>query len=66
MGREEKKEPSVPTRIRISVVKRSEQLYHASIGDEPRNWEVGRTAAEAIGALIVSHQEKFGITLTHL
>ena len=61
MGRKEKKEPSVATRIRISVVKRGEQMYHASISGEAGHWEAGPTANAAIGALVRSHQEKFGV-----
>lgn len=40
--------------------------FHAQIEGEPGYWAAGDTIAEAIGDLINSHREKFGVNVTFL
>jgi hypothetical protein len=49
----------MPT-IDIVVTKRAND-YHAAV--EPGQWESGKTEAEAIGKLIISHSTLFGIAI---
>lgn len=44
------------------IVKARSQDYHASIKGET-HWASGRNPAEAIGDLVQSHPEKFGIEI---
>lgn len=40
--------------------------YHAQIKGEPGFWAAGDSQSEAIGDLIQSHPERFGVVVTHL
>lgn len=40
--------------------------YHAQIKDEPGYWGCGDSRDDAIGSLVRSHPERFGIKITHL
>ncbi len=40
--------------------------YHAQIKWYPEIWGCGRSPGDAIGSLVQSHSERFGVTVTHL
>ncbi len=37
--------------------------WHASIADRPGLWDCGRSRAEALGNLVRSHPEEFGVVI---
>lgn len=45
---------------RIRITKRTHD-YHACLADRPAIWGVGETVSAAIGDLIYSHPETFGV-----
>ncbi len=46
----------------INVTKRTED-YHACIDGEPGLWDCGKTPALAVGSLIYTHRDRFGIEI---
>lgn len=40
--------------------------YHAQVKDTPGYWACGRSPDEAIGDLMRSHPERFGVKITQL
>jgi hypothetical protein len=46
----------------IRVIKRGND-WHASFLGKPETWEAGKTHAEAIGNLVLSHTETFGVEI---
>ena len=49
----------------VVVKKRStdNNRYHASLKDHPEIWAAGSSIKEAVGDLVISHPENFGITI---
>lgn len=45
---------------RVKITRRSDG-FHACFDGEPEKWECAGTAAAAIGQLVISHMERFGI-----
>lgn len=52
-----------PGKIVTIVVSKRRDDYHACPEGETGLWDCGRTRTEAIGNLIQTHPERFGITL---
>lgn len=46
----------------ITVTQRSDD-FHACLAGQPGKWECGRTEAEAIGKLVISHAAELGVPL---
>ena len=47
---------------RIIVVKRTAD-YMAMVEDDPGKWDCGKGVEEAIGALVLTHREVFGVDI---
>ena len=48
--------------MKLKVTARNDD-YHACPEGKPEHWECGRTPAEAIGKLVMTHRELFDVTV---
>lgn len=46
----------------ITITRRTDD-FHAAIAGDARIWDCGKTQAEAVGNLIMSHPDKFTIVV---
>lgn len=48
--------------LKIKVTRRSDD-FHACVDGRPMLWDCGRSAVEAIGNLLLSHPDVFGVDI---